>query len=149
MFISSDPKIVKESTGKYVMGVGCEDDTVNNLHSFRMVNISTSALIVSENSYRLIERTCNEFAACWRIVEVDDGSYVIPMDGFSSFHLPHIERIAVSVLASDREVNRLDRIKSKTWAFIVQINFLNGRLPSKIIQNNRTIDSSSTDDIRL
>ena len=149
MFISSDPKIVKESTGKYVMGISCKDDTVNNLHSFSMVNISTSALIISENSYSLIERTCNKFPTCWRIIEVDDGSYMIPMDSFSRFHLPHIERITISIFASDCEVNWLDRIKSKTWAFIIQINFLNGRLPSKIIQNNRTIDSSGADDIGL
>lgn len=131
------------------MSISSINHTVNNLHTFTMIYILTSTLIKSKNPNSFIKGTSNKLTTSWRIIQINNSSYMIFMHNFSSTHFPHIKRITIRILTANSKINRLNRIKSQTWTFIIQINFLNRWFSSQIIQNNRSINPSSTYNITI
>lgn len=129
------------------MGIRRENDTVDNLHTLAMVYFSASALVVSKYPDSPVKRSSNKLAAGRRVVKIHNCADVVSVNCLGSVHLSHIESVTVGVFAADCEVYGFDWIESQTGAFIVQSHFLNGRLPSQIVKDDRSVDASCADDI--
>jgi hypothetical protein len=66
---------------------------------------------------------------------------VIFMDGGRWAHFPHIECIAIGIFTTNGEVYGLDGVECETGAFVVEVDFLNGWLPSQIIEDYGAVDA--------
>ena len=74
---------------------------------------------------------------------------MILMDGFSGVHFADVKSIAVGILATDSYIDGFDGIESKARTFVIQVYFLDRGFTPKIVQDNRSINTSRTDDILL
>lgn len=106
------------------MGIGSKNNTVDDLHPLAMIDIPAAPLIKAEYPNGLIKGASGKLPARGRIVQISNGPDMVPMDDLGRVHFPHVEGVAVAVLAAHREVYRLDRVKCQAGALVVQVHFL-------------------------
>lgn len=92
--------------------------SVYNLHSFTMINFSTSSLLVIKYSNGFIVWTCNKFFTSGRIIKIHNCTDMIFMNKFSFFHISHIERISICVIRTNGEVYGFSWIPTNSMRFI-------------------------------
>ena len=71
------------------------------------------------------------------------------MNDFGSIHFSHVKRIAIRIIISDHKIDWLQRIEAKTHRFVGKGDFLDGSFSSKVIENQGTIRTGSTENIGI
>jgi len=129
------------------VGVKSVLDSVNNLHSFGVVNLLAVALIVIKKTKSSIEWARNKLSTRRSEIYVCDCRNVSLMYKFSSVHPSKIKWVTVWVIISHCEVHGLQRIEADTGRFVGKSNFLDSSLPSEVVDKDGPIWTSTTKNV--
>lgn len=111
-------------TWKHIISIHRVWNWTYDLHSFSVINLSATALIIIENSDCSIEWPSYKLSSCWREVQISYSSDVVFVNDFSFVHSSQIKAVTVWIIISYCKVNRLEWIKSHTHTFIWKCYFL-------------------------
>jgi hypothetical protein len=91
-------------TRKDIITVHCVWNWTNNLHSFCMIYLSGSTLIMLKNSYCSIKWPCNKLSSCWRKIKISNSANMIFMNCLSFIHSSQIKTVTIWIIISNGEV---------------------------------------------
>ena len=77
--------------------------TMKSLHSFWMVNVSTSSLVAFINSHSFVKTSRNKFKTCWTVIYIHNSHYMVFMKVHDLVCPPQIKCVKIIIVVGDGE----------------------------------------------
>mmetsp|Transcript_16788 Transcript_16788/g.21240 ORF Transcript_16788/g.21240 Transcript_16788/m.21240 type:complete len:239 (-) Transcript_16788:552-1268(-) len=130
----------------HILSIVRVQDGVDLLHALRVVDLARAPIVVGENADRLVEGGRHELLARRREVHIQHRRQVVLVDHLWLIELSHIEGVAVGIFITDDDIHGLLRVPAEGGRLILQVDFLQSRLASQVVENDAAVVADGSDE---